>query len=263
MANEDTSMEDLSRILNFDPFAEPPPDAPEAPEALEPAPPEDTAVAPESTPPEPQVDQSEAIRRELEETRRQLAYLQGQMQKPEVKPETPAEPQIPEYNFNLPEPLVKLLESEDAGERRQGLAYLAQGVARTVHMNALQEIQRARQELAAMMPQYVQAVNTQQTQAQEVFRDFYGKNQDLDRPELRSLVVGTAQQVIQETGANNWTPELRDKIAGRVRSVLGAYASPGRRSNQPANVRGGTRPGAPAVTSQAADILDTLFGPGG
>jgi hypothetical protein len=268
----DTEMEDLARLLHFDPFADSPqekaPETPAAPEA-EAAPAIEEAAAPTESEAGAEVAAAEPptedLRKRLEDTQQKLAYVAGMVQAQKPQQPAPQEqgPQIPDYNFTLPDQLVALIESEDPVQRRQGLAMFAQGVARTVHANTLSDVMRAREEMAHLMPQYVEAVQKQQNQVREVFQDFYGTHKDLDRPELRPLVVSVAQQILQESGANTWSPELRDKIAGKVRGVLGAYAAPGRRSNQPANVGGGRRPGASPANGQTADIMDVIFGPGG
>lgn len=146
-------------------------------------------------------------------------YQQQPQQPPGAKPPEgqPSGEAIPPYNFTVPPQLMQMMESENPAERQQAIGAVMQGTAQAVHKTLLQEFGKVMQGIPALM----QAAIQQHSAAQEVFNDFYGTYKELNRPELRQLVVGVAQQVIQESRATGWSPQLRDAVAGRIFQLLG------------------------------------------
>ncbi len=205
---------------------------------------------------------------ELKLLRDQVEALQTAIKAGQPAPAAPAAPAkedtTPDYQFTIPTELMSLLDSENVTERQQGIGLLSQGVARTVHQTLMGEVNAIVQ---GQIPTLVQGMITQQAQAQTIFTDFYEKYPALNKPELRSLIVSTGKEVMTETGANAWSPTLRDTIAQRVLSIVGSGAAPVvppvvKTPNQPYNSNnGGARPVTPTgADGEIADINDTLFG---
>ncbi len=292
MAEEGINIEDL---MGFDPFSKPPegeapgpveeptppteppagvvapveppaapiePPAPVEPPAAAPVTPPTGAVPPAEPPaPAPAPDPAlEAMRVQNELLTQTLQRMQ-QPAEPVSDPAAAAAPAVPPYNFNVPDELLAHMRSEDPNEVRTGLAAFAQGVAQTVHRTVMQEFT---DQMGSVVPQYVQQSVSSVQQQQEVFNDFYQVNKDLNLPELRPLVVSVAQQVASETGANAWSPQLRDAIASRVRGVLRGNAPPPvapTPAPPPASFGGSARPGETVSPDKVQeDISRTLFG---
>ena len=223
--------------------------------------------APGSAPAAPENPELALLKQQVETLQ---AALKAQTPAPAQPGETPPAPAdsdaVPPYQFTIPTELMALLDSENQSERQQGIGLLSQGVARTVHETVMQQVgQIVQNQIPAMM----QGMIAQQTQAQTIFQDFYDKYPNLNRPELRQLIVSTGQQVMNETGAQEWSPQLRDTIAQRVLALMGQAPSGGVPPQpQPAPAAapvytpnaGGARPASPGTDSEVADISNTLFG---
>lgn len=219
------------------------------------------ATEPEAkAPPEPTPDPELALLKSQVETLQ--TALKAVPQTPQPSAEKPKD-DTPQYQFTIPTELMSLLDSENSAERQQGIGLLSQGVARTVHQTVMEQVGQIVQN---QIPSMMQGMITQQTQAQTIFQDFYDKYPTLNRPELRQLIVSTGQQVMQESGAQDWSPTLRDAIAQRVLAIVGSGPTPAPTPTPrtvPAYVpnSAGARPGAPTgVAAEIADISDTLFG---
>ncbi len=204
----------------------------------------------------------QAFTRQQPQPGQQQGQGQGQGQQPGQQPGQQAEPEVPPYEFNIPDGLVALLDSEVPAERQKGIGALMQGTARAVHATVMQQVAKQVQELTQNLPQVVNQGIQQHNYAREIFSDFYNTHKHLNRPELRSLVVQTAQAVMQETGAQAWSPQLRDAIAQRVTAVLTQVVPPAPPQQQQPFVAGnGSRPGGAPMggNTQADDIFKTLF----
>lgn len=282
-SNDGLSFDQIDSILNFDPFnkeeakgapvVEDPPAEEEETLPAEPAKAEaQTAPAQESQtaepPPQPPEDSEKAL------LKQQLASMQAALdalQKPQPQQNQPRQQEefpVPEYNYNIPEPLIQHLQSENPAEVRAGIGALMQGLSQTVHRTVVKDLTDMMQHVVPqMVRQGVDGANT----AREIFTDFYGTHKDLNVPELRPLIVNTAQQVANEFRANSWTPQLRDETARRVKAVLAGHATPPAPAvtqppatppaKPPAQFGGnGTRTNEVPMSKTAADIKSTLFG---
>ena len=280
--------EEVSDMLGKDPFAleddvtpvteggEPAPDesvvAPtgeEEPAAIaepgttaEPAPVDEVvpaAVVPESNP-------------EMDLLRQQNALLQQRItgmesaQTPAAPvAEAPTAPSIPDYNFTMPVELQTLLNSEDPGERAQGMRHMMTGVARSVHQQIMGEVSQNLNSMQQSFGGVVQSTMTAQTERQAIFEDFYNNNTDLNNPALRPVIVNIAQQVMTEQNTTQWSEQIRNLVAQRARTVLG-LAPPVKKTTvptPPAIIAGSggsdaARPVTAGVNSEQ-DIANTLF----
>lgn len=170
---------------------------------------------------------------------------------------------VPDYAFTIPDGLMNLMDSEDTAERRQGIGALAQGVAQTVHKQMLGQVQEM---MSSVVPQTVMNVVQQQTQAKAIFEDFYGTHQDLNKEELKPIIVQVAEKVMKEAGTQEWSPKVRDVIAARVKSLLQqgtAPVAPAAPTTPPASP-GGVRQSrannsAPGADALADDVGALLF----
>lgn len=139
----------------------------------------------------------------------------------------PDAPKIPEYKFDIPAQLMQLLDSENPTERTQGIGYLVQGVAQTIHSTLAREMYDMRAKLLESMPNIVETMLTEFNQAQSTTNDFYSTYPQFNKPELKPFIESVAMQVAQELGVDTWSPQLRDAIAQRATSILGGgFANP-------------------------------------
>lgn len=276
--SEILSPEEISDILSFDPFAADG-DTPEETGGEV----EEEEVS--ASAPEPGSEEEEGMSAlaaaapapasaEMEQLRLQNQWLQQQMERfmasppaPQKGTEAPTAPAVPDYGFTIPPQLMQLLDSEDAGQRAQGLQYFAQGVAQTVHRTLMAEVKSELGKQAESVPRTIASAIDQRTQAQEIFRDFYGTYPELNNPALYSLVQSVATQVMQ-TKRGPWGPQIRDEVGKAVYGVLGrampTKANGAGKRKVPATVgRGGggaVRAPADGGNNSAKDIDSTLFG---
>lgn len=279
----DTNMdfEAVETLLNFDPFDETD-DPTQTPDAgatpVEPGtktPEKVEAKDTQEVQPEvetPAVEQTPE-QKELQELKDTVASMTQQLQQQQAtataqpqggqtaSPETG--PVTPEYQFDIPDGLMSLLDSEDAGERKKGISSLLQGTAKSIHQQVMETVQTQFE----AVPQVIQGVIQQQEVSRQIFSDFYEKNPDLNKPELRNLVVGAAGAVMQETGLQTWSETLRNKIAERVRALIGSGQAVSTQTKvpvvpqTPVQIGNGVRPQTPGGQgSEVADIENTLFG---
>lgn len=182
------------------------------------------------------------------------------------------------YAIQVPDQLLQTIQSDDPATARQGIQQLIQGIGTTVHKNVIQEARQLfQQELHEQVPHMLQMQQGQQSERQRIYQDFYGNYPQLDKPELRGLVQSTAQQVFQETGAQQWSQAVRDMIAQRVVKTLEAGAGGGQGQGQQGQgqqgggqgksngqfTSGGSSPRGPAGPqdpNSERGIADTLFG---
>jgi hypothetical protein len=196
---------------------------------------------------------------------------QGQMGAQQQGQEGQQEP-LPNYQFQIPDQLLQMMDSDDPAQRKQALTYLGQGVAQSVHQMVRQEMTDKMGRLQQELPQTIQQQQASQAQQRQIFEDFYGTYQDLNRPELRPTIVEVAKSVAGEYQQKGmpvqWGPEFKQAVANRVYQVLGRQPgqqpaqqqAPARQSSQPRNFGGNARRGVGQADSEQADIERTLFG---
>lgn len=124
---------------------------------------------------------------------------------------------VPQYNVSIPEPWLQAIESDDPAVRRQGLTVLVNGMARMSHARIVTAM---KEELVKVLPAVIRHHVSEALSSQQVTSDFYGKYPEFNRDELRPLVVRSAQSIMQETGHTQWSEQLRDAVAMRVRQTL-------------------------------------------
>lgn len=257
----------------------------QAPAATQPnTPATPTAPAPGAAPAAGQLTPEEAalLRQQVQDMRTALevANRGGGGQEPgtggqQPQTQTPAV-QLPAhgYAFNIPPQTAAMLTSENPQERIAATTALITGASRIVHEQVVQSV---REEFGQVIPHVVSAIVEQRLQAKAVFDDFYGTFKELNRPELRTLIQQVGQQVRQEYGNPNWSPQLRDAIGTRVRQVLSGAAplpqgmqpslqqqqqqppAPVQQPAQPPHMTGTTSRPAPAtLPSQQAEMAALL-----
>lgn len=267
-------IEDIASMMEFDPFdlmqetadnlsgqqsvETPPADAtPEAggeiPATIESEP--TPTAAPQESP------EVVLLKQQLAQQVQQMQQMQQQMQQPPAQQVQsqgdPLDQFIPEYMFQIPDQLMQLMESEDVGERKQGIQYLLSSALKNAHKSMLQQVN-------GMMTAYVPQQLTQHQQTNElketIKSDFYSTHKDLNTPEIRQIVAMVTPQVTQELGVSTWSPTLRDAIAARVKAMLQiGVTQPATPANPaPTQFVPGSRPAAPAGGDLTNDILSLL-----
>lgn len=279
--NENLDAGQIEELMNYDPFE--PKEEPAAEAVPEPAAAEAGGEAAEeqvgSEPEQPaetseqQAEEQPAaagvtseelveLRRELAELRTQRAQPQGQQQQETQQPRQ-SDPTAIYDQFQIPPAINNALMSEDPQERIAGVRQLAIGIAKVTHTMVARQMEQRFNDVPTMIQNHA----VKQEQMKAIHDDFYGKHKDLNRPELKTIVVETSKQVAQELGTDRWNARLRDETAKRVRTLLGLKApvTPAQRKAPGGVVQTGARP-APAQgdansPSAIADAL-SLFGPG-
>lgn len=269
-ASKELSFSDVERMLSYNPFPE------TAPESQPVAQPEQKPEAQPQPPPAPQQTTAQpgspATPSEAEQLRQQLAerdaIIRRFAQQPaQPQPQTPATKQpdpwaVPDYRYEIPPQLVAAIRSEDPMEAQAAVGALTAGLAKNIHQTAIAQIQRNFQEI---LPRIVEGLVERRVQQWNITNDFYGTYPELNRPELRALVVSVGQQVAREINAQSWGPRLRDAVAQRVKSMLGQPAQPAPQPPPPPQqpvfqARPAARNGYSPRNDQAAEVQDLLFG---
>lgn len=230
--------DDVQNAMNFDPFTPagdevevPSPEGQQAPgEGTQAQPPSQTpAVPPGGTPapagtqPAPISPEIQAIldqNRALVEQVSQLTAGQKPGGQPQEQPPQDVFAQMPEYIYELPDPLMVSLNSEDPVERKRAMTHLIRGVAQGIHKTVLGVVAQRLTQLETAIPSNIQQRMAHAETARTVHTDFYGKFPQLNNPVLLPVVKQIAEAHMKETGQTHWSPELRDAIGQKVLQVL-------------------------------------------
>ena len=229
----------VEELLNFDPFAEGPEPEPEAPPPRAPVrrapaqPPElrpqaAPAVDPGSAPAAPSAPGESPGEAALRAEVARLAGIVEGYARAAPQPAAPAAPAsddpLPAYDFTIPDQLMTGFASEDPNVRKQALAVFSKGLAHGIHAMVRQEYRKA---IVDAVPAMIDQAMTGQTLMRQVFDDFYGTHKDLNRPELRPMIVEIAQRVWHGGKfGRNWNPQMRDAVAAEAKAILRGYAPP-------------------------------------
>ena len=293
--DEPLASDELEALFNFDAFA--PREEAEVPDAVTGAEPEVVAapapegvVEPEPTPgelpivaepaPAPVADpERELLRRTVEEQGTQIRELLALQrvaieragQAPAATPSQP-QPETFPYNFQVPDQLMEMIDSENPTQRRAGISALVTSLARVVHGEVRKEFTARLEDVSKGIPRTIESHVDARTTAEQTQRavetDFYGTYKELNRPELKPLIVSTAARIMASTGAKDWSPALRDQIGTEVRAILrassglaGAPAAPGNgQVARPPKQRGTTTRPPAGPGGLEGEIDDLLFG---
>lgn len=228
---------------------------------------------PQTPPPAQQPDEVTQLRQQVA-SMQQYLNSQAQQQQPQQggQDQQQQQPEVPQYDLQIPDELWNAMNNDDPYERKRAHQAYNQAVAAHVHQRVQQEFQQTMQR---QIPVQVQRLMAHQAAVQQVFNDFYGHHPDLNRPELRQLVYGAAQQVMQETGQRSWTPQLRDAVAQRVRQFVPGTQQPAPQQGQQQQQNGAVQPRAGRLTGSTPrsggrgntdpnspeSVESTLFGP--
>ena len=215
------------------------------------------------------------LRAQVDQQGRLIQAFMARTQSPVAAPTSgvpPAEDEVkvPDYNFNVPENLVEALANENAQVRRGALSALIQGTAQAVHREVIKAM---RAEIPGRTRAVVREEQAANTGASNVFEDFYSKHPQFKTQEGMAIVGIASQEVMKETGLQDWSPTLRDAIAVRAQKKLQALvpgmvaapvaappvsAPPKAPPRQPASFAPGARPAAGKsgdIAQQVADML--------
>lgn len=187
----------------------------------------------------------------------------GQQQRPQ-------QPAGPDFGrIQIPPQVIQAMENEDPAMRAQGYQAFAGGVGNLIYSQMQHSMQQQIQQLTQTMPQIVQEHFASTERRQHVEHDFYSNYPQLNTPHLRPLVMRTAAELLRETGANGWTPEIRDALGQRVLQMFqqalpqqqyqepeppAQQSAPARLSSQ----RVGTRPSPRPDSSAPGSLFEGL-----
>ena len=258
--------EEISNLLNFDPFAPPDGAAPDAGSAdgaaTEQPKPEGKATAADKETSAPVPDASGAAPKEkplvadpatqtqpadygkqLAEAMAQLAKVQEQnaammaeLAKVRNAPQEAAgaAPEAPAYAVEIPDQLANAIFSEDPAQARQGLNYMVNSIMNKLHADfsaALQQQSAAIvQQVSRDVPQRIYQEQSAAQQAKTIHDDFYGTYPEFNKPELKPLVqtvtLEKAKARLAAGLSTDWSKEFRDDIAQTLRLIFAAGAPP-------------------------------------
>ena len=160
------------------------------------------------------------VKGQIAELTNLLSSQATQQQNQEQQAEATPLDSVPDYNFEVPDQLVSMLASEDAGERKQAIAALVRGTAQTVHQQMLEVVKHVQESVPNTIQQHVQ----QQQVQQQVNTEFYGKYPQLNNPNLRPVVAKVAQGLMQQQLAvgiqPSWSPQFMEQVGGEVLKLL-------------------------------------------
>lgn len=145
----------------------------------------------------------------------QMQQVLAQQAPPQAEAQVAQAPQV-----QITPEIMQAIDSEDSAVRMQGM----QAMAQTMAQNILAQTQVQQDAMYSAIPELMQQQQAEQAEAQRIESDFYTTHADLNKPDLRPLVLAQAQQVMQEMGYPQWSPVVRDAAAQRVRAILGQAA---------------------------------------
>lgn len=188
-----------------------------------------------------------ALQAQISNLTNTLQGQQTQTQQPQGGQQEDALDTVPDYNFEIPDQLVNMLNSEDPGERKTALGTLIRGVSQTIH----QQLAGVVKEVRDSVPNSINdAIQMQQFQSQ-VNTEFYGKYPDLNTPEKRQVVHAVALNLMRQDAQMGvqpaWTPQFMERVGQAVNQMLGVQ-----QPAQPAAQPNGQEPAQPVVQQQAA-----------
>lgn len=209
---------------------------------------------------------------------------QSQSQGQTPQGQGPQTPDIPPYEFEIPEEIMRLVDSDDERDRRVGMKRLLQGYARAIHKTVreheLPGIERLIKENIPQSPQTSQA-NPQQELARRIEEDYFSNFPDLKDPKIQAVNTQAWNEVMHSLHAQGynvqelrWTPELRNRVGERARAIVRGMGGSTPQSTQPQPAPrsaprrapaqpgggGGTRPASgPEMTEEEKLILDTIL----
>lgn len=242
------------------------PGVPDQPEPVAPAAP----VA--SAQPVPPADNTA---RELQALRDEISQLRnppklGPDGKPEAAPPDPLRT-VPDYNFDLPLPLMDQLNDPDPQVRKAALSATISATARVVHTQVLNQMQGLMREMMQAIPRMTGETLSETETQRQVTTDFYGKYGEYNTPMLRPLVQMALLEVAKanpDLAKRGWTPELRDKLGEFLKATVpvparaAAGAVPPKAPAAPPTLMGtGSRPAVPVVPGdENGKALAEMFG---
>ena len=238
----------------------------------------------DSTPPaEPVAPVISPETKSLQDQVAQLTNVIQTMQKAAPAPTStePQQPQdplevMPDYQFGLPDELMRMMASEDPVERKTGTAHLVTGVARSIHQTVTAAVGQRLKQLESSIPNSINSVVQTQQLQQTIAKDMYSKYPQLDNEQIRPMVKAAYSKIAEQTGNWQWNDAVRDKVAQAVITSLAGIIQPAPVAGQvlavpvptllpPTYLNGGNAAGArPAGGTQPksqqghmADVFDT------
>ena len=167
--------------------------------------------------------QEAALAAQVQQLTRQVTGLSGQIQQQQAAPPAPAapgtQPQVPQFNMQIPQQHMTALGSENPAEATTAMNSIINGVAQVVYQQAMRDVDQRFESYTPMVDQRVQAANVQG----DIKRDMYGTYPELSG--MEGQVAAVAEQM-QQSGQTNgqWSADLRDSIAERLSPLVPGLA---------------------------------------
>ena len=202
--------------------------------------------------------------RQLAEEYKSL-YEGGKSTAPNDQPKADDKPKAPAFNFSIEDGLLQALNSEDPAERKNGIKFLADGVANSVHDKVMEQVGALLQKLTSEdLPSKIQSYIQSTNQQRAVFQDFYGTYKQLNKPELYPLIQNVAQIVAKEKKYTSYNQQMKKEVAERVFAILNIKPEAqdaGTQNNGAAQhpaLSGGNNSRPAVQVSESDDIINTL-----
>lgn len=268
--------EDITSVLHFDPFKKgeeiPEGKTPSAKTAKEakpeegdektPAKDEKTNIPSPSTKPATEAkpsDDSGYWRGIAEERQKALDTAT----KPKEEPKADDGLKIPSYAFDIPDPLIEALTSQEVPTFKKGVQALAQGIAGAIHAQMAAHMSQTFDPRFNALPVIINQVIQATQKAKTISDDFYGKYPQFNHPQLKSIIKTTGEAVAKKLGKTEWDEELRDKIAEEMIAIFGNTGiKNGKDTNPPPRLlpSQGARTVPTTEDAVTKDIAETIFG---
>lgn len=221
----------------------------------------------------------ESLRAQIGKLLASPAPVQEQTQTPAVAAKPSDEPQDDPnpYKMLVSKDLVSAMMSEEPEQQRAAVSALANSVMNKMFQDFRGALVDMERRIVSQIPNIMNTVQTTKTAQQQIEEDFYGAFPELNKPILRDAVWNTVGSIAKRTGAQGWTPELRDTAGQFLLDNLGfqraqaqgngqqqtavqapAAGKPAPRRTFAAGSGGGgsNRPNGQTQANEFADVLD-------
>lgn len=246
----------------FDPFG--PAEPPAAPPAAEPAqaappgaPPASAPAGPAPGAPSSPPSTEAALAEIVNQNREVLERIANGQPAPAAPAQAPSQQDdTPAYAFNVPDPIMAAMASEDPAVRRQGVNTLVQGLGRAIHRTIVTQM---RGEFMQVMQNYVANAQQHQQTVAEIKRDYFSAYPQHNHPQLAPIIRQISVDVAGEWRSQKWDAKMRDEVGSRVERFLAQFRAAPAASPAPAAPPMQTPPGArPAPSNLPQDQQEMI-----
>lgn len=216
-------------------------------------------MATQQPPQPPAVSQAD-----LAELRGQINGMMQAAYAPVAQPQpNQQQPQIPDFQVQIPDELVQGLAAEDPMMRKRSLEQLGSGLGQMVLHRANQQVAALYNHISNAIPQMVASMIAQHTQMRNWHDEFYGEYKEFGAsPQMKQFVANIAANLAQQGKIRDMSRDSHKLVAEGVLAALGFspeqiagfYARRGQPSQQ-APAPAANRQVRPAIASSSARPL--------